>query len=374
MTKPTDTTTAQAPPQKPDPVYYSEYLQLDKLLAAQQPVSPKYGAEAHDETLFIIVHQAYELWFKQMLHELKSVHPLFRADYLPDEKLMTVVHRLHRVVVIQELLNQQIKIIETMTPQDFLEFRDYLVPASGFQSIQFKELEISLGLHREQRVAFDQESFYNRINDEDRAYLAEQEKKADLFSCVDAWLSRMPFLETEHFSFWQHYQEAIANDLAHDEAIVANNHLLTPAERRAELAAIAATRSNLAALFDAQAYQEIQAEGRVRLSQKAMQAALFIYMYREEPVFNLPWQVLNSLVEIDEQLTIWRFRHVMMVQRMLGNKIGTGGSAGHEYLRKTTERNRVFADFMNLATYLLPKRALPALPEQIKQALRRQVF
>jgi len=99
---------------------------------------------------------------------------------------------------------------------------------------------------------------------------------------------------------------------------------------------------------------------------------LFIYMYREEPVFNLPWQVLNSLVDIDEQLTIWRFRHVMMVQRMLGSKIGTGGSSGHDYLRKTTERNRVFADFMNLATYLLPKRVLPPLPDHIKQALRRK--
>jgi len=359
-------------PKKPDPVYYGDYLQLDKLLDAQQPVSPKYGPEAHDETLFIVVHQAYELWFKQMLHELRSVHKLFKTEYLPDEQLMTVVHRLNRVVVIQELLNQQIKVIETMTPQDFLEFRDYLVPASGFQSIQFKELEISLGLHRGNRVAFDQASFYSRISDSDRAYLEKLEQEPDLFSCVDAWLSRMPFLETPDFSFWQHYQSAIETEMAHDEAIVAGNDLLTDEERVAELAAIAATRANFIALFDEQAYKKIQAEGRVRLSQKAMQAALFIYMYREEPVFNLPWQVLNSLVDIDEQLTIWRFRHVMMVQRMLGSKIGTGGSSGHDYLRKTTERNRVFADFMNLATYLLPKRVLPPLPEQVKQALRRK--
>lgn len=359
-------------PVKPEPVYYGEYLQLNKLLDAQQPISPKYGPEAHDETLFIVVHQAYELWFKQILHELRSVHGLFKAEYLPDEQLMTVVHRLHRVVVIQELLNQQINVIETMTPQDFLEFRDYLVPASGFQSIQFKELEISLGLHRERRVAFDQESFYSRINDKDRAYLEQLEQAPDLFSCVDAWLSRMPFLETSDFSFWQHYQKAIETEMAQDEAIVANNELLTDEERAAELAAIAATRANFVALFDEQEYAKVQAEGRVRLSQKAMQAALFIYMYREEPVFNLPWQVLNSLVDIDEQLTIWRFRHVMMVQRMLGSKIGTGGSSGHDYLRKTTERNRVFADFMNLATYLLPKRVLPPLPDHIKQALRRK--
>ncbi|WP_113906502.1 tryptophan 2,3-dioxygenase family protein [Aliidiomarina celeris] len=357
---------------KPDPVYYGEYLHLDKLLAAQQPVSSKYGPEAHDETLFIVVHQAYELWFKQMLHELRSVHALFRAEYLPDEQLMTVVHRLQRVVTIQELLNQQIKVLETMTPQDFLEFRDYLVPASGFQSIQFKELEISLGLHRNQRIAFDQASFYNRINDADRAYLEKLEGEPDLFTCVDAWLSRMPFMETPDFSFWQHYQQAIEGQLKHEEAIIADNALLSAQEREQELAGIAATRNSFAALFDPEMYAEIQREGRVRLSQKAMQAALFIYMYREQPVFNLPWQVLNSLVDIDEQITIWRFRHVMMVQRMLGSKIGTGGSSGHEYLRKTTERNRIFADFMNLATYLLPKSALPPLPSSVEQALGRQ--
>lgn len=356
---------------KPDPVYYSDYLQLDKLLGAQQPVSPKYADEAHDEMLFIVVHQAYELWFKQMLHELHSVYRLFSEAQLPDEHLMTVVHRLNRVVSIQELINQQIKVLETMTPQDFLEFRDYLVPASGFQSIQFKELEITLGVQRDKRVAFDQASFYNRINDEDRAYLAKLEGKPDLFTLVDDWLSRMPFLETEEFSFWKHYQQAITQQLDRDAAIINENDLLTAEERKQELSGVEATRDNFAALFDEKKYKEIQEAGRVRLSQKAMQAALFIYMYREEPVFNLPWQVLSSLVDIDEQITIWRFRHVMMVQRMLGSKIGTGGSSGHEYLRKTTEKNRIFADFMNLSTYLLPKSALPPLPKSLLEMLRR---
>ncbi|MCC5855474.1 MAG: tryptophan 2,3-dioxygenase [Idiomarina sp.] len=355
-----------------EPCYYSDYLKLDKLLGAQQPVSGDYGPEAHDEMLFIVVHQAYELWFKQMLHELRSVHTLFRADLLPDEKLMTVVHRLQRVVAIQELLNQQIKVLETMTPQDFLEFRDYLVPASGFQSIQFKELEISLGVRRDTRIAFDQASFYNRINAKDRAYLEALEQEPDLFSCVDAWLARMPFLETKDFSFWRHYQDAIEQQLRSDEAIITGNELLGEEERVAELTALQSTRENFAALFDADKYREMQEAGRVRLSQRAMQAALFIYLYREEPVFNLPWQVLSSLVDIDEQITLWRFRHVMMVQRMLGSKIGTGGSSGHDYLRRTTEKNRIFADFMNLATYLLPKSTLPPLPEPVSAALRRR--
>lgn len=356
------------------PVYYGEYLQLDKLLSAQQPESPKYGDEAHDETLFIIVHQAYELWFKQMIHDLNSVLELFRAEHLPDQQLMTVVHRLQRINRVQELLNQQIDVMETMTPQDFLEFRDYLVPASGFQSIQFKELEISLGVHRGKRLAFDQASFFNRINARDRAYLEELEQQPDLFARVDAWLARMPFLELEEFSFWEHYQQAIQQQLESDRAIIVDNPLLDDSEKELEQSELDASRENFQALLDADKYAEMHAAGRVRLSQRAMQAALFINLYREEPVFNLPYQVLSALVDIDENLTIWRYRHAMMVQRMLGAKIGTGGSSGHEYLKKTTERNRVFTDFMNLATYLLPKSALPPLPTEVREALRSRAF
>lgn len=354
-----------------EPVYYGDYLGLDKLLSAQQPVSPQYGPEAHDETLFIIVHQAYELWFKQMIHELRSVLSIFREEHVADERLMTIVHRLKRMVSIQELLNQQINVMETMTAQDFLEFRDYLVPASGFQSIQFKEIEISLGVKRDKRIAFDQASFYNRINPTDRAYLESLEAQPDLFERVDAWLARMPFLQQEDFTFWQHYKKAIDQQLQRDEEIVRANSLLSEDEIAAELDELASTRENFSALFDSEKYQAMQADGRVRLSQRAMQAALFIHLYSEEPVFNLPYQVLYALSDIDKNLTIWRYRHAMMVQRMLGSKIGTGGSSGHEYLKRTTEKNRIFADFMNLATYLLPKGSLPPLPASVRASLRR---
>jgi len=354
------------------PVYYGDYLQLGKLLDAQAPESTKYGNEAHDETLFIIVHQAYELWFKQIIHEMRSVLELFRAEHIADEKLMTVVHRLQRITTIQELLNQQIDVMETMTPQDFLEFRDYLVPASGFQSIQFKEIEISLGVHRDKRIAFDQASFFNRINQKDRDYLEHLEQQPDLFERVDAWLARMPFLETDNFTFFGHYQNAIDAQLSNDEDIIRSNELLSDEEREQELNELQTTRDNFAALFDTEKYNAMREAGRVKLSQRAMQAALFIHLYREEPVFNLPYQVLSSLVDLDENLTVWRYRHAMMVQRMLGAKIGTGGSSGHEYLKKTTEKNRIFADFMNLATYLLPKSSLPELPDCIRDALRRR--
>ena len=122
------------------PVYYSDYLQLDKILNAQQPESGKEGIRADDEMLFIIIHQAYELWFKQIIHELNIVRQIFRQDNIPNNSpdVYNSVHRLKRICGILELAVMQMGVLETMTPLDFLDFRDLLRPASGFQSIQFK--------------------------------------------------------------------------------------------------------------------------------------------------------------------------------------------------------------------------------------------
>src|SRR6187549_416656 len=135
-------------------VYYADYLQLDKITGAQEPESFKDGKDpAHDEMLFIIIHQAYELWFKQILFEVNSVIEMMNKPVLNDNsaELQTIVHRMKRVGTILKVLVQQIDILETMTPMDFLNFRDMLRPASGFQSWQFKIIEARLGLKFEQR-------------------------------------------------------------------------------------------------------------------------------------------------------------------------------------------------------------------------------
>ena len=352
-----------------EPCYYGDYLKLEKFLDAQKPVSGKYGEEAHDETLFIIVHQAYELWFKQILHELSSVIHIFKQPSVSEQNLTTVVHRLKRVVKIQHLINDQIDIIETMTPQDFLDFRNYLVPASGFQSIQFKVLEISLGLKSKQRIDFDKQSFYNRLTDEHREFLEGLESEMSLFEAVEQWLERLPFLSFGEFNFWQQYQQATDEMLNQEKKIIEGNSLLTKLELRHQLKEHENTRANFDALLTEDEYQKAQENGRVRLSQKATLSALFISMYREEPLMNIPFQFITLLTEVDEALTLWRYKHMMMVQRMLGTKIGTGGSSGHDYLKRTTESNRIFTDFYNLATFLLPKQAMPNLPESVKKAL-----
>src|SRR5688572_32553571 len=137
----------------PSDLHYHDYLQLDKILNAQFPESDKKQLPAHDEMLFIIIHQAYELWFKQLHHEADSLVEIMKKPALNDNspELQTIVHRLNRMVVILRVLVHQIDIMETMTPMDFLDFRDMLRPASGFQSWQFKLLEAKLGLKFEYR-------------------------------------------------------------------------------------------------------------------------------------------------------------------------------------------------------------------------------
>lgn len=351
------------------PCYYGDYLQLDKLLGAQQPVSPQYGEPAHDETLFIVVHQAYELWFKQILHELGSIMSIFSQDQVKDEQLTIVVHRMKRVNKIQALINDQIQIMETMTPQDFLQFRNFLVPASGGQSIQFKLIEASLGLKKHQRLAFDQESFYQRLSTEHQKTLKALEDQPSLFDYVENWLARMPFLEFEDFKFWKLYQSATHEMLDSDADIIKANHYLTEDEKSQQLKELTSTRKNFEALFNEKLFKEASKNRQFRLTHKATLSALFISLYQEEPVFNLPYQFLSQLTELDELISIWRYRHAVMVQRMVGSKIGTGGSSGHEYLKATVEANRIFKDLFDIATFLIPKSALPELPARIKRNL-----
>src|SRR6476620_3930480 len=176
-------------------MYYNDYLQLGKILDAQHPESFKPGNEpAHDEMLFIIIHQAYELWFKQILYEMDFIMQVFTKDKIDDnsEDLNLVRHRLNRIIKILELLTQQITLLDTMTPLDFFEFRNLLIPASGFQSVQFRLIEARLGLHMDNRFNKD---YYKRTGDggfdtTDFNRIARTESTTNLLSLVGNWLER----------------------------------------------------------------------------------------------------------------------------------------------------------------------------------------
>ncbi|HEX2026548.1 MAG TPA: tryptophan 2,3-dioxygenase family protein [Nitriliruptorales bacterium] len=356
--------------QRDGALYYWDYLQLDRLLACQRLESAAHGEPAHDEMLFIVVHQAFELWFKQIIWEIDAVRQVMARDVVADRDMSQVVARLDRVTAIQPLLIHQLEVLETMTPLDFLDFRDHLVPASGFQSVQFRLIENKLGIDPDHRMRIGGAAYTAALSDEHADLLRRSEQQPSLLAHVERWLQRTPFLHFGTFDFWRAYRQTVADLLDRERAVIERNPNLGEHERQEQLANHAKTRDTFAALFDTGRWEEQRAEGRRRLSHEAFLAALLINLYRDEPVFHMPFRLLTALVEIDEGFTAWRQRHALMVHRMIGGKIGTGGTTGHRYLQATSDQHRVFRDLFDLSTFLVPRSALPQLPPEVTEQMQ----
>jgi tryptophan 2,3-dioxygenase len=353
----------------PVEVNYHDYLQLDKILSAQFPESNKHQLPAHDEMLFIVIHQAYELWFKQFHHEVDSIVSILAKPSLNDNspELQTVVHRLNRCVTIFRVLVHQIDIMETMTPMDFLDFRDMLRPASGFQSWQFKELEAKLGLKFEHRHG--KEYYTSQLRLEHVDVIKKAETNKSLLQLLNGWLERMPFFDEKDnwksFSshaykddihpFWSEYRHQYENSLAEVE----KNNLQFFDDIFLSDGLSSAISHQLPAT-------DIRQQS---LSPSANRAALFIMLYRGYPMLQLPFQLLNGLLEIDEQLSSWRYRHMNMVHRMIGTRIGTGGSSGKDYLKAAADKHYIFREIAQLNSFLIERRKLPVLPAPVEKRL-----
>lgn len=346
------------------PVYYGTYLQLDQLLSCQTPLS-----EVHDEMLFIVVHQAFELWFKLILYDLGSVLDLFGKDYVDESSVGTAVSRLQRIVEIQRVIIEHFTVLETMTPLDFLEFRDLLAPASGSQSVQFRLIENKLGLLHDRRVHFYHGDYWRNLSEHDREQVEAAEHEPSLFDVVDRWLARTPFLDFGSFQFWRSFKQAVDEMLERDQRIVRANAALDDEDQANELQELERTRDRFSLVFDREAHARFVADGEWRLSFDATLAALLILLYRDRPILQQPFRLLTTLIQVDELFTAWRQRHALMVQRMIGAKIGTGGSSGHDYLTRTARAHTVFTDLFNLSTYLIPRSLLPVLPPEVERAL-----
>ena len=243
-------------------VTYGSYLRVDQLLELQQPRS-----DEHDEILFIVIHQVYELWFKEMLHELDRVMHLLRQD-MGDR----AQHTLKRVLTILKVLVAQVDILETMTPLEFLTFRNRLAAASGFQSDQFRQIEFVLG--GKSRASIE------RFGAGTRARAALEER----WSGPTLWDAFLQYLKREGYD-------------------------IPPSQLQRDMT------------------QPIEASSEV-------QHAL-IEIYRRDPRKS---ELCERLVDLDEGMQEWRYRHVRMVERTIGRKPGTGGSAGAEYLKSTLAR------------------------------------
>jgi tryptophan 2,3-dioxygenase len=353
-----------------DPLYYGDYLQLDKLLGAQDLESAKHGSPVHDEMLFIIVHQTYELWFKQIGWEIDSILEIFGKDVVDEKDMGTAVARLRRLTRIQRLLIEQIGVLESMTPLDFLDFRDHLFPASGFQSAQFRIVENKLGLRPSDRLLLGGGEYTSRFTDTDRQRVESVEDDPSLFDVVERWLERTPFLDHGDFQFWNAYEAAVHERIQADRSVVANNPNLTEDEKTTQLEDFDLVLSQYEAIFDPAKHDIERQAGRLRLSHRAFQAALFITLYRDQPALQEPFRLIELLMDIDEGFTTWRYRHAQMALRMIGRRIGTGGSAGAKYLERSAERSRVFGDLFSLTTFLVPRADRPELPAGILDSMR----
>ena len=246
---------------------YADYLKLDQLLTAQQPLSG-----LHDEMLFIVIHQTKELWMKEMLHELRlAISLLEQSRFAEAYKAMARISR------IQSVMTLSWDVLSTLTPVDYLKFRDVLGTSSGFQSAQFREIEFRLGLKEP--------------------------------------------------SFVNHYEEGIENRLRLERA------LAEPSLREAALGALER------AGFD--------------LGDRSVDAiaSAWLQVYRDADRWFDLYELAEKLVDIDDALASWRHKHVLTVERIIGNKKGTGGSAGAPYLRATLEK-RVFPELWSLRTDL----------------------
>ena len=246
---------------------YADYLQLDRLLSAQQPLS-----ELHDEMLFIVIHQTMELWMKEMLHELD-----YAVRLLGDDKLGEAFKAMARMSRIQAVMTLSWDVLSTLTPVDYLKFRQVLGTSSGFQSVQFREIEIRLGLR---------EPNYLKQYPEGGADRARLEEALERPSLRDAAIAA---LERAGFDVGDRSVDALAE--------------------------------------------------------------VWLQVYRDADRYFELYELAEELVDIDDALAGWRHKHVLTVERIIGNKTGTGGSSGASYLRSTLTK-RAFPELWSVRTQL----------------------
>jgi len=294
---------------------------------------------------------------------------LFAQDDVNEKNIGLSIHRLERVQKIQELLIAQIGVMESMTPLDFLDFRNHLFPASGFQSMQFRMIENMLGLPAEGRLTYNGCPYFSVFTEENQAKLKDIEVAGSLFDAMESWLERTPFLNIGDFDFLDRYKAAVDKMIDKEAKAIKASPYLDIHEVEMRLKMLGNTDTYFQSVLDEDRHNQLVADGTLRMSYKSTIAALLINLYRDEPLLHGPFKLLTCFIEIDDALTTWRYRHAQMVQRMLGNKIGTGGSSGFAYLNETAVKHPIFKDLHNISTLLIPRSELPELPDDVKRQL-----
>ncbi len=347
---------------------YWDYIDVERLLALQGGLDDDETSLSNHEVVFITVHQVFELWFKLVLRELVSLRDLFAAPRVPEDGLATAARSLDRIRRIFAVANDHWTVVESLNTRDYLDFRDKLFPASGFQSAQMREIEVLLGLDEVDRVGLGGEGRWRvALENPDgspspglRRVEARLADRPTLREAVEAWLSRTPIRGSKPGDpNDDDTVDAFVGDyLAALEGVV--RHVVA---ERLDARHTEAERRSIGARYDKEieaAHLWLRPDDRRRRRIRA--AILFLESYRELPLLAWPREVIERLVEAEQAMLIFRQRHARMVERIIGRRVGTGGSSGVSYLDDTALRYRVFQDLWAARTYLVPKEALPPSP------------
>ena len=339
---------------------YGNYLRLEEMLDLQEGPSDYFPKPCNDEKHFIIVHQAFELWFKLVITELKQVHTLMSTEHIDENSMPKIVHHLKRVSAVFDLMSQQWKVMETLTPQDFLSFRDRLGTSSGFESWQLRQIEIILGLEHQQRDAgMDPLDHMQKLQQEGKisSQVLDEFNTAlespSLNELLKKWLHRTPingsFVDgNDDQSMVSEYIESHLSAMnKHSESVIAHfesiGHVDASSLRgRLEKSVLSAK-------------EFLCPGGKVNRSRAGL---LFIESYRELPLLAWPRVLIDSFVELEEAILLFRNSHARMVERMIGRRMGTGGSSGVDYLDATL-KYRIFVDLWTVRTILVRRDLLP---------------
>lgn len=358
-----------------EPTTYWDYIGVETLLSLQGGLDGDESRIDNDEVLFITVHQIDELWFKLVLRELVAVRDLFARAPVPEQALASAVRGIRRMALLMGNAAQHFSLMETMTTRDYLAFRDKLMPASGFQSAQLREIEILMGLDDAQRIGFGHDGSYLqalRNHDGSSSPALERVERRlrdlpNLKAVLYDWLYRTPI------------QGSVPGDP--DDAGVVTRFIgdyvaATTREAEVKITALSAQgygpedRSRLERRY----HDEVDSARRFMCGEDVAEsdtdrerisriraALVFIESYRELPLLAWPREVVDGIVALEQAFLIFRQRHARMVERVIGRRTGTGGSSGVDYLDQTALRYRVFGEVWAVRTLLLRKDALPPL-------------
>jgi len=350
-------------------VNYWDYIHVEELLALQSGIEGDEARLSDDEVLFITVHQVFELWFKLIVRELVGLRDLFKQETVAEQELSTAARKIKRIVVLFRRCADHFEVMETMTAREYLEFRDKLTPASGFQSAQMRQIEILMGIEEGDRIPLGTQASFlealRTLDGEESPALARVRRQLDdppsLRVAIEDWLYRTPIgglaageegADEALERFVTGYVEAQSSeiDLTCSLALaraVSEGEAARLRERYADEKK--AIREFLGGADDE--------EGARR--QRIRAACLFILSYRDLPLLAWPREVLDGLIELEQASSVFRQRHARMVERMIGRRTGTGGSSGVDYLDQTALRYRVFRDLWAARTHQIRHSVTP---------------